>query len=224
MNILSINSSTRNLSLAVLEDDRVIKFSNEEFTNNLSDHIMKRITSICRKAQLALNDINGIAVGLGPGSFTSLRVGLATAKGIAFNKSIPLVGISSLDACVLNVRTENADVCVVSDAKRDKVYFCRYRKTSNKIRKTEKEQLLPLKALLKMNLNDTVIVGDAVFLIKDMVSKRFKDVVFEAKKNSEPQAKHIGHLAWDKFQSKKFNDINRIKPLYLYAQDCQVRK
>src|SRR3989304_5415259 len=103
MKILSIDTSTKTFSLAVSDGEEILRSRNIKITRVLSSSIIPSIHQILKKAGIALSQLDGFAVGLGPGSFTSLRVGLSTIKAFALATGKPVVGIPSLDVLALNV-------------------------------------------------------------------------------------------------------------------------
>ncbi len=127
MNILSIDTSTKNFSLAVSRNGRVARFRNIYLDKVLESSMIPAIDNILRDEGLKFKDLDGFAVGLGPGSFTSLRVGLSTVKAFALATAKPVVGISSLDVIAMNVIDEKVDeICTIMDARRKQIYACIY--------------------------------------------------------------------------------------------------
>ena len=128
MKIFALDTSTTNhFSLAIVDGDKILASQNSTSNKVLSSSIIGYIGDVLKKAKVKLSDIDGFAVGLGPGSFTSLRVGVSTVKALAFATSKPLIGIVSHDVLAMNVQ-KNSQVCVVTDAKRQLVYGCLYEK------------------------------------------------------------------------------------------------
>ena len=103
MKLLAIETSTNRFSLAVSEGGEILKSRTLILDKVLSSSIIPSIEKILKESKINLKDIDAFVVGLGPGSFTSLRVGLATIKGLAFATGKPLVGVPSLDAIALNI-------------------------------------------------------------------------------------------------------------------------
>ena len=98
MNILSLDNSTQNLSLALKKGDKV--FETNKLIPKGAEHIIPEVAKVLKKAKLKIGQIDCLAVGLGPGSFTGLRIGLAVAKGIAAALEIPIVSVSHFEiAC-----------------------------------------------------------------------------------------------------------------------------
>ena len=121
MKILSISTSSNICAVAVLEDKKLLK---EYAQNNGLTHsvnLMPMIQKLLSDLQITLNDINLIVCDKGPGSFTGIRIGIATAKAFSDSVNIPAIGISSLEALAYNVH-EPQVICPMIDAKNDNVY------------------------------------------------------------------------------------------------------
>ncbi|MBQ9993222.1 MAG: tRNA (adenosine(37)-N6)-threonylcarbamoyltransferase complex dimerization subunit type 1 TsaB [Clostridia bacterium] len=122
MNILAVDSSAVSAGCAILRDDKLISsgFVNVGLTH--SQTLMPLISDTLRGAGMALSDIDYIAVSVGPGSFTGVRIGVATVKGIAFAQNIPCVAVSTLEAIAAQAVGHRGYVCAVMDARRSQVY------------------------------------------------------------------------------------------------------
>lgn len=227
MKILAIDTSTRNLSLAVADNDQVLCYSNKQ-TLRLSSSIVSGIRSILKKAGVPLNKIEAFAVGLGPGSFTSLRVGLSTIKALAFAENKPVSGVASLDALAAAVGTSEKDVCVMVDARRNLVYSAMYSYTRGKRTRKTDYLLTPVGDVLKCIQSDVVITGDAIGLYKDDIlqsaSGKKCRIDFTPEKLWKPQARFLVGQAYQRLREKRTDNIGAMTPIYLYPEDCQVRR
>ncbi|MBI5150264.1 MAG: tRNA (adenosine(37)-N6)-threonylcarbamoyltransferase complex dimerization subunit type 1 TsaB [Candidatus Omnitrophica bacterium] len=224
MNILALDTSSKHFSLAVAKDGKVLYSRSIFLKKVLSDSIMPAIQGILKKAGLTLAKLDGFAVGLGPGSFTSLRVGLATVKGLAFALKKPVVGIPSLDILALNVK-EDGQVCVVCDAKRNMAYACLYQKKGNVLKRKSKYLLTDIQNVLKQVQGEVTFVGDGVPLFQEAIGRAAGiKARFTGGKQMYPQAKHLATLALKRFESKEYDAAESLVPLYLYPEDCQVTK
>jgi len=117
MKLLNIDTSTKNLSLAVFDGKKIVRHRNIILNKVLSNKIVPSIERILSDSKIELDQLDGFAVGLGPGSFTSLRIGLSTVKALAFATQKPVVGIPSLDIIAQGC-SSGGTICVVVDAKR----------------------------------------------------------------------------------------------------------
>lgn len=227
MNLLALDTSSKHFSLAVAKDGKTLRYRSILLKKVLSDSIMPAIQGILKKAGLTLAKLDGFAIGLGPGSFTSLRVGLSTVKGLAFALKKPVVGVPSLDVLALNV-TGDGQVCVVCDAKRNMVYACLYQKKADVLKRKSKYLLTDIQNVLKQVKGDVTFIGDGVALFKNVIESaagikpRFANCAPRC--TIYPQAKRLATLALKRFESKEYDAAESLVPLYLYPEDCQVTK
>ena len=224
MNLLAIDTSTKNLSLAVTKKGKVVKFRNVKLTRPLSSSIMPNIKKILDSAEITLSKLDGFAVGLGPGSFTGLRVGLSTIKGLAFATNKPVVGISSLDVLAMNIKEDHAQICTLCDAKRNLVYACLYEKKGSILKRKSSYVLENIDAILKKIKGEVIFIGDGVKLFRKDIQKATSiSPIFIDGELALPWARCLAPLALEKFQKGQKDDIAQLVPLYLYPAHCQVR-
>ncbi len=166
MYFLSFETSSKIFSLALNKDENVLRYRNLKTTLVLEDAILPAIDKILRFAGIKFSQIDGFAVALGPGSFTCLRVGLATVKAFAMATGKPVVGIPTLDIIARGVqglsfssdKNQYDEICVINDARRNMVYACLY---GPKGRKTD-YLLTTLEDVLVKVHGKTLFVGDAL--------------------------------------------------------------
>ncbi len=231
MKILSLDTSTKNFSLCLSDGGQIV--ATKKMTNDriLSSKIIPALDTLFQKAGIVPKAIDAIAVGLGPGSFTSLRVGVSTAKGLAYALNKPLMGIPSLDVLAMNVKRDTADqVCVLCDAKRSMVYAAVYQCFSDGMGLISDYMLVDPKNIFSQLKGDVAFVGDGVPLYQEIIeqksglkSARFTSMLME-EKLWYPLAKNVARIAQGRFEKQDFNDIDALVPLYLYPEDCQVRR
>ncbi len=230
MKILSLETSSKRFSLATGQADKVIKSRTMVLDKILSDSIIPAIDRILKDSKWKLSDLDALVVGLGPGSFTSLRVGVATVKGLSFAAHKPVIGIPSLDAIAFNIGKTTKQICVLSDARRNMVYACLYENPKGKLKRKSEYLLTPLSSLLDRITADTIFVGDALLVYKENIEKYFStkekkiEISFAAENKTYPHAKNLIVLAHESLRKKKFSKIDKLVPLYLYPEDCQVQK
>jgi tRNA threonylcarbamoyladenosine biosynthesis protein TsaB len=229
MNILAIDTSTKYFSLAVLKGGKICAKQDVVLDKVLSDSIIPAIDGILKKAKVSFQAIDGFAVGLGPGSFTSLRVGLSTIKGFCLATPKKVVGISSLDLIAQNIKmTVEKDICVITDAKRNMVYSAIFRLEKKGIKRLGSYHLMEVKDLLPYIKKDTIFVGDGIALYRDIIEKYFvstkNSIIFAQESFWLPKAEKLAMLSLNYFKRKKTHDINKLVPLYLYPEDCQVTR
>ena len=224
MTFLALETSSRHFSLAIFKDGTVIAQKTIKLKTVLSSAILPAIKSLLSRKKLSLAQLDGFAVGLGPGSFTSLRVGLSTVKGLAFASGKPVVGISSLDALALRADNKGNFICTVTDAKRNLLYACLYEKEKGILKKKSPHLLISAEDLLKKIKGDVFFIGDGVNMVKEQLKDSGLQASFADKKLHHPRASELACLAEERFRDKKFDDAAGLIPLYLYPDDCQVGK
>lgn len=223
MRLLCLDSSTKKFSLAAAEDGRILRYSNSELGRILSDSIVPSIEMLLKKASLDLKDIDVFCAGLGPGSFTSLRVGVSTVKAFADALNKPVVGVSSLDLIAQGMtKKTQKDICVFSDARRKMVYTAMYAHREGQLVRTSEYALQDPVSVLKKIKGPAVIAGDGIALYRNEIQKYCKNAELAEEKDWYPQARHMPDLARERLTAKAFDSSETLTPLYLYPEDCQV--
>lgn len=223
MKILSFDTSTRALSLALAEHHTIIRYRNLRSMKFLSSSIMPAIQGILKAAGWTLEDLDGLIVGLGPGSFTSLRVGISSARAISFALGIPVAGVCSLDAVAMNVR-QDGPVAVINDARRGLVYARIYEKKGTILKPAGDCVLDKPQAVIRNVSPETTVIGDALNIYQPLL-KPFTRVV-EDQDLFYPDARHLVTLGLKALQDQASASgaEDPLNPIYLYPEDCQVSK
>jgi len=230
MNILAIDTSTKIFTLAVARDGKILKEKNIRLTSVLSSSIMPAINRILTASGVGVKKIDALAVGLGPGSFTSLRVGLATVKGLALGCEKPIAGIASLDVVARNLMDTPVDqIAVISDARRGLVYACLYKKTKDRLIRKIGYLLVNIFEFLDRIKGPVIFTGDGIALWGDDINrcagagKKFRPS-FAPTKDWAPRAGNLIPPALEKLRHGRGDDPDRLVPLYLYPKECQVKR
>jgi len=178
------------------------------------------IDTVLNAALKKLQDIDLYAISIGPGSFTSLRVGLSTLKAIAQCMRKSLVGVSALDALAAEVYPAQS-VCSVIDAKRGEVYYALYRFNGEKLQRYDGPHALPVRNLCERVDEATVFVGSGVPALMDVFegSSR-KGACVEV---SSPKASTVCRLGRKKFELLGSDDIGSLEPAYILPSYAEVR-
>jgi tRNA threonylcarbamoyladenosine biosynthesis protein TsaB len=152
---------------------------------------------------------------VGPGSFTGLRIGIATVKGLAYSSGKPIVAVPTFDAVARNASDFEGVICPVLDARKNKVYACLYKSGKNGIKKISKYLLLPASDLMKIleKYDKIFLLGDGVKLLGKTENETF---------DWYPRAEALGALALESFKKKKFVSPEDLEPMYLYSKECVV--
>lgn len=127
MKILAIDTSTTSGSIALVDSGKVIKTKEEKYVEAHAKWLMRAVEALFYEAGRSIDEIDLIAIAVGPGSFTGLRIGVSTVKGLAWASNKPIVGVSTLRALAMNIRERPALICPVLDARKKQVYAALYR-------------------------------------------------------------------------------------------------
>ena len=226
MNILAIDTSTKFLCAALVKNDRIIAKYSKQAHGNLSKDLVCVLKKLLNRARLEIGDIDTFGLGIGPGSFTGLRIGFSTIKGLNYSLKKPIIGISSLDIIAYNVINCDSDfVCPIIDAKRKSLYSCIYKKNKAKLKKITEYLLISPEKLFGFIEDKTVFLGDGLALYRNQIVKKLKD---KAKIESEnfwyPKPDVFIELVKEKIKNKSLSAFRKkVLPLYLYSKTCQVR-
>ena len=223
MKILGIDTSTKNLSVAILDEDRLLAEFNGRDRLRHSQDLIPRIASLLKSARLALSDLDGFAVSIGPGSFTGLRIGVTTLKGLNLVTGKPIAAVPTLDALAYNISGEYKNICVIVDAKKNKVYACIYTKIDDKIKRETEYLLLPIEELLERIDSPAIFLGDGIGLYKEAISNKLNSAQFAEENLWFPKASIVSKLGIEKLRKDEITGGDELVPMYLYSRECSIR-
>ncbi len=223
MKILAIDTSTSRLCLGLHIDGKFYEY-NLQVGRRLSELLVPTIQRLTAALGVAVSEIDYLACGLGPGSFTGMRIGLATIKGLSVIRDTPVIGIPSLDILAKNAPLTDRLILTVVDARRSLIYCSAYRYKQGGLKRQSGYLLVTLDELIKKFSAKAVILGDAVGLYGDAFLARFKNARLLDKDYWLPQAHNLMELALAKIKAKQFTSVLTIKPIYLYPKECQIKK
>jgi tRNA threonylcarbamoyladenosine biosynthesis protein TsaB len=211
--ILGIDTTTARLCLGLYVDGKFYEYSLQAGTR-LSALLVPTIQRVICAAGLKITEIDYFACGLGPGSFTGMRIGLATIKGLSVIKNKPVIGISTLDILAKNARPTDRLIVAALDARRSLIYCCAYKYAQGSLKRKSAYSLLSLDELVKKFPRKVVILGNAVALYSDALLARIKNAVVLDKDHWSVQAHNLIELALVKIKAKQFSSALTVKPIY----------
>jgi tRNA threonylcarbamoyladenosine biosynthesis protein TsaB len=177
---------------------------------------------------MRLADLDCFSISIGPGSFTGLRVGVAMVKGLNLVTGIPVVAVPTLDATAYNARGEGGSLCVIVDAKKKNCYASLYKAQNHGIIRQWDYMLLPAGELIdKLEAQGieggVLFLGDGLTLYGDLIKNRLPGAKFASERLWYPDARVIAELGAAKFRNGEIEDPDKLAPLYIYSQDCNVK-
>ncbi len=224
MKILAIDTSTKYISLAIAEKDKVVSVFNRDLEQRHCARLIPEIDKFLKRAKLRLRDIGFIAFSIGPGAFTGLRIGAATVKALALAAKIKIVGVPTLDALAQGLAPELSLVVPIVDARRGNVYASVYSFKSGQLRRHMKYSVMPASELLKKIKADAIFLGDGLIHYRKTIEDNFKfKAEFADEREWYPKAATVARMGYELIKKKKFEDPDKFVPMYVYPKDVQVR-
>ncbi len=215
--ILILETATKNCSVALSENGNVIEsidFNDGNFSHSEKLHVF--IEDICTKSQRKLEDLDAIAVSKGPGSYTGLRIGASSAKGLCYGLNIPLISLETLEILCrtytsMHKINKNDLIIPMIDARRMEVYTTIFDADFNKIKDTEALILKEDSFDVYLNQYTCHFIGDGAEKSKELYES--KNSKFEP--SVYPSAAAVAKLAQSAFENEKFEDVAYFEPYYL---------
>ncbi|MGA2139466.1 MAG: tRNA (adenosine(37)-N6)-threonylcarbamoyltransferase complex dimerization subunit type 1 TsaB [Verrucomicrobiia bacterium] len=212
---LAIDTSTPRGAVALLRDDKPLaekSFDRTQPKQNLFDTAAELLST----SELGPRDLGLLAVGLGPGSFTGIRVGLAAAKGIALPGKLPIKGVSSFDALALTalpkMPSECPRMCVFSDARRDEIYYALY---DGEGRRVKECQIAALETVADEIHHPIWFVSSEIERYKSDLVTLFGGFASICQAPVFPSAAAVGWLAFHRFRHDGNRGDENVEPIYL---------
>ncbi|MCM8796575.1 MAG: tRNA (adenosine(37)-N6)-threonylcarbamoyltransferase complex dimerization subunit type 1 TsaB [Candidatus Omnitrophica bacterium] len=222
MRILGIDTATDFLCIALYSNNKIYEYK-VEAGRRLSRFITVVLKRVLKVAGLELDEIDYLACGLGPGSFTGMRIGLATVKALSWSQGKPVIGISTLDILAQNAREKQGYIIPVIDAKRNLIYSSIYKSKNGSLCRVSPYTLLSQKELLGKIRPGSILLGDALRLYKENFYRNIKGAILLDSDYWYPQPRNIIFIACQRIRQKIIHDSFTLKPIYLYPKECQVK-
>lgn len=218
MKILSVSTSSNIASVSISENDECILELNINNNKTHSETLMPLIQELFNKTTLKLTDIDAIACDIGPGSFTGIRIAIASIKSIAETLNIPVIDVSSLEALAYNVQNvESKTICSLIDARNNQVYCGIFDKNYNLLEDYLADDINTIiKSLQKYE--NIMFVGDGAIIHKDLL----KIKAFEY--DNVIHSKSLAKCAYNKFKNNNIKTADTISPLYLRKSQAERMK
>jgi len=226
--VLALDSATNVAGVALVEDNRLIA---EIFLNTNKTHsqrLLPIVAQILQETAIELCDLDGLSVTIGPGSFTGLRIGLSTVKGLALAIGLPLVGVPTLDVLARNGLGWSGLICPVLNARRQEVYTCLYRALGGEIRRltgymaVSPQALADLAGVMEEPL---LLMGDGVEVCRKTLCDRLglKLHIADAALLF-PRAAHAAFLGLERLAKGDSDNLHSLSPFYIRQSEAEQNR
>ena len=222
--ILAIDTATQVGSVALVEGTLIKAQHILKVSATHNQRVLPGIHQILAHSGWTLDHLDALAVSIGPGSFTGLRIGLSIAKGLAWALGKPMSAIPTLDALAANVVPVPHPICPVLDARKGEIYTALYRGGKDQI----PVRLTPFMAVKPQELveritEETVLVGDALIRYGDLLAKELGDRLLKAPPHLNlVHASSVAWLAWRRLQLGMQDDPSSCTPLYVRPSEAEL--
>jgi len=235
MKILSIDSATQSATCAILDDNKVLGEITFNYKKQHSLVLMPIIDELFNNTGISISDIDAFVASKGPGSFTGLRIGMATVKGLSQGTGKPFVTVSTLDSLAYNLAYTNGVICPILDALRDNVYTALYTFNNDELTRISDYVNISIDELIIMlKEKDCCItfVGDGTEKFKEKLISNLPKVRFAPAHLNLSKASSLGELGLKLLSNGTVDDIYASVPIYLrlpqaereYAEKMRLTK
>ncbi|MBL7032184.1 MAG: tRNA (adenosine(37)-N6)-threonylcarbamoyltransferase complex dimerization subunit type 1 TsaB [Nitrospira sp.] len=226
MKILALETATIAGSVAIVDDHKgLIGEVRVDVKVAHSERLMPSVEWLLNASGLSINDIDAFGVSIGPGSFTGLRIGLSTVKGLAFSTGKPLVPVKTLDAFARTLVYCSYTICPMLDARKNEVYAGLYRWEEDRCKKIMPETAISPEDLLnKIKGNGPVLfTGDGTLKYREVIKETLKkDALFAPSYSMSPSASSVAEIAFETLKQGDLPDPVSIIPFYIRKSEAEV--
>ncbi len=225
MLILGIETATAKVGCAIGGHEGVLALFEVARGRRHAEMLVPAIQSACSRAEVDLDEISVVGVDIGPGLFTGLRVGIATAKAIAHALRVPMIGIASLDLLAFPLRHATRMIVTVIDARRGEVFYAFYRQSPGGVQRLGPPQVgtpEDVQAELLSTADDLILVGDGALRYRDRIAEGVRGIEFTEQWLAYPSAAPLVQLAHARALREEWVNPAELAPLYLRKPDAEI--
>jgi tRNA threonylcarbamoyladenosine biosynthesis protein TsaB len=223
MYILGIETATKTGGVAIVSEDGVLA----EYTLNIevthSERLMSTVDRVFKDTGLRMASIDGFGVSIGPGSFTGLRIGLSTVKGLAFTTGKPVAAVPTLKALAWNMPYARYPVCPLLDARKKEVYAALYRYEGRELVQELLETVLPLAELAERVVGEVLFTGEGARLFAGDIERLFAGRAHLAPRSATvPSAASIAEIALGMINVGRQTGPDGLSPMYIRRPEAEL--
>ncbi len=223
MRVLAVDTSTRGCSVAVTDGEADLAEATYHGARTHSRHLMPMVRSVLSLAGLAVTDLDGFAVTLGPGTFTGLRIGVGAVKGLAAASDKPIVGVSSLRVLAEQANLDDRLICPLIDARRGEVYFSLFRPREGILQRETPDGVAPPEKAIAAIREPCLFVGSGAALYREMLAKALGSrASFAPDGLNVIRAAILANLGATRLSRGETDDLHAIAPAYIRKSDAEL--
>jgi tRNA threonylcarbamoyladenosine biosynthesis protein TsaB len=223
--VLGIETSTPQTTVAIGSEQGILAASLLSMGRANHEVVIPTLAQLLRWTEIPLSSVAGVAVGVGPGLFTGMRVGIVTGRTLAHVIGVPIAGLASLDVLAFSVRYTRSLICATVDAKRRELFFAFYRPVPGGVARQTGFEVGPpsrLTAELEAIREDILLVGGGALVYRRQLEEAGSHVEFASPAHAFPAATALVELAIPRFQRESFDRLSDVKPIYVRKADAEI--
>lgn len=214
--LLAVDTSTAWISLALYDGATVLGEMTWQSKSHHTVELSPGVQELMNRCGIASANLQSIGVALGPGSFTSLRIGLALAKGMALALRIPVIGVPTLDILAAAQPVSELQMVAILQAGRGRLAFAWYDvKQGVWAARGEPEVTTAEELVLKLN-KPTLVTGEMSAAERQVLSRRRKNAIMASPAGSFRRASFLAEIAWERWKAGRIDDVVSLSPIYLH--------
>ena len=224
MKVLGVDTSTMTAGIGIVEEDEILVEVKFSVKITYSEILLSCIDQALKNVGLKIDQMDGFAVSIGPGSFTGLRIGLSTLKGLSFATGKPLASVPSLDALAHLSLYCQYPVVAMLDAKKNQVYAAMYETKNGDLKRQSDYLVVDVEDLVKRISQKTLFVGPGAKLYQKRLVELLKDrACFSLAEQSLPSGATVALLGSKRLILGQIEDIVDLEPMYLRKSEAELK-
>jgi tRNA threonylcarbamoyladenosine biosynthesis protein TsaB len=225
MKLLALDSSGLVASVAVVTEEAMLAEYTVNYKKTHSQTLLPMLEEIVKMVDMELSEIDAIAVAAGPGSFTGLRIGSATAKGLGLALNKPIIPVPTLDGLAYNLCGTDKVICPLMDARRNQVYTGLYEFIKEEFRILKQQNVVTVEEIIdtiNQRGKEVIFLGDGTAVYKEIIREKIKvDYQFAPIHLNRQRAGAVGALAIQLYQKKQIETAEQHEPVYLRLSQAE---
>lgn len=221
--VLALETSSLVSSIALISDEKVVGELNIETDRHHSEQLVPHIDLLLKTTGIEKRSLSSIAVAVGPGSFTGIRIGLATAKSLAYVLKIPVIGVSTLEGLGWNLFANGTFICAVMDAQKNNVYRALYQCKNGELLAVSEEEVVPASQIIEelRQEESMTLIGEKIRSLDVLLNQEGLKKRRAHPHISMPRAASIGYAALEKMSKSPDEALMDIMPNYIRRSEAE---
>jgi tRNA threonylcarbamoyladenosine biosynthesis protein TsaB len=225
MKVLGIDTATSCGSVGLIDDGEILSDYLLNIPVTHSERLLGAIEFVLKEARCPIENIDGWAISIGPGSFTGLRIGVSTVKGLAFATGKPVAGVSTLDVLASQIAPTSYLICTILDARKKEVYTAFYRyEEDGSLRRQSNYQAIGPEDLVKKITEQTIFLGDGVRTYRDFLLNSLPSLaIFPLAPLHVSRGSVVAKLGSELLQKGEYLDLPTFVPIYVRHSEAEMK-